>query len=280
MPIRLSSLSLAVALLVAAGAAAQSPPEQAEGRQVQMDVQLVRLDRTWLRAATDRGWNLLDSSPTLGSPGQGKVFAGTLISRSGFQRLLLKAEETGHAKVLAQPRLLTLSGQQTSFLAGGEQVAVPVGAGSGQVRYQFEEFGTRLNLLPVIRENGKIRLEVEPEISEFDPNAAPSSAGTPVLARSTQRLHTTAELKSGQTFVLGGLVSKPANLEEKEGELLILVTPHLVPSAAEQQRKTAEAAKLWDAYLRACDEGRPEAARALAQRMLELDPTCFRERAR
>src|SRR5947208_12716426 len=71
------------------------------------------------------------------------------------------------AKLLAQPRLVTLSGNPASFLDGGEQ-AVPVPAGLGQVGVQFEEFGTRLNFLPVVLGNGRIHLEVEPEVSTLN----------------------------------------------------------------------------------------------------------------
>ena len=62
---------------------------------------------------------------------------------------------------------MTLSGRPASFLVGGEQ-AVPVPAGLGQVGVQFEEFGTRLNFLPIVLGNGKIHLEVEPEVSDLD----------------------------------------------------------------------------------------------------------------
>ena len=58
------------------------------------------------------------------------------------------------------------SDRQGSFLDGGEQ-AIPVPAGLGQIGVQFEEFGTRLNFLPIVMGNGKIHLEVEPEVSSL-----------------------------------------------------------------------------------------------------------------
>ena len=57
-------------------------------------------------------------------------------------------------KILAEPRLVTISGKPASFLSGGEQ-AVPVPAGLGQVGVQFEEFGTRLNFLPIVLGDGR-----------------------------------------------------------------------------------------------------------------------------
>jgi Flp pilus assembly secretin CpaC len=288
MPIRLSSFSLAVALLMAASATAQPAPGLPGVQQVQLDVKMARMDRDWFRTVASEELKRLSPCQKLEAPGQANLFVGTLAGKSGLQRLLRQAEKQGQMKILAQPRLLVLSGQQASFVDGGEQ-AVPVLAGAGQVGVQFMEFGTRLNFLPVILGNGKIHLEVEPEISQLDPNAGTTVDGAAVAGRSTQRLHTTAELKSGQTFLIGGLVQKPENPGESKGELLIFVTPHVVaqpdvapaPVAAQPapvKGKTGEMAKLWDAYIKACDEGQPEVAKALALRLLELDPTWFRTR--
>jgi pilus assembly protein CpaC len=153
-------------------------------------------------------------------------------------------------KLQAEPRLVTLSGRPASFLSGGEQ-AVPVPAGLGQVGVQFEEFGTRLNFIPIVLGNGRIHLEVEPEVSTLDPAAGTTIQGTTVPGRSTHRINTTVEMDVGHTFVIGGLIqhevigstSKVPVLgdlpfvgtlfsrkayQETENEVLVLVTPHLV----------------------------------------------------
>jgi pilus assembly protein CpaC len=116
---------------------------------------------------------------------------------------------------------------------------------------QFEEFGTRLNFLPIVLGNGRIHLEVEPEVSALDANAGVAIAGATVAGRATQRIHTTVELETGQTFVIGGLIQKAQNANankvpvigqlpflgaafstkshtDDESELIVLVTPHLV----------------------------------------------------
>jgi pilus assembly protein CpaC len=135
-------------------------------------------------------------------------------------------------------------------LSGGEQ-AVPIPAGLGQVGVQFEEFGTRLNFLPIVLGEGKIHLEVEPEVSSLNAAFGTSINGTVVPGRTTQRVHTTVELEDGQTFVIGGLIQRDItgvstkvpvigeipflsaafsskSFTETESELVILVTPHLV----------------------------------------------------
>jgi pilus assembly protein CpaC len=168
----------------------------------------------------------------------------------GFLGYLEALRQEGVAKFLAQPRLVTKSGRPASFLVGGEQ-AVPVPAGLGQIGVQFEEFGTRLNFLPIVLGNGKIHLEVEPEISALNAANGVQISGTVVPGRDTQRINTTVELETGQTFVIGGLIQHVVQSStrktpvlgdlpflgaffsvkidnETEQEVVILVTPYLV----------------------------------------------------
>jgi pilus assembly protein CpaC len=191
------------------------------------------------------------------APGNANLFGGVIGNAAGFQAFLQALETEGIVKVLAQPRLVTLSGNPASFLDGGEQ-AVPVPAGLGQVGVQFNEFGTRLNFLPIVLGNGRIHLEVEPEVSFLDATAGTAIQGTVVAGRATQRVHTTVELESGQTFVIGGIIQKVNNgttnkvpvigqlpfvgalfstktFLEDEAELVVMVTPHLVDAQSSDQ---------------------------------------------
>src|SRR5262249_18714602 len=118
---------------------------------------------------------------------------------------------------------------------GEKPVLVP--AGPGEVGVQFEEFGTRVNVLPIALRNGRIRLEIEPEVSSLSPANGASISGEAVPRRITQRAHTTTELASGQTFVMGGLSNTKAS--EDEHALLVLVTPHLLPGGEEQLHNPA-----------------------------------------
>jgi pilus assembly protein CpaC len=178
------------------------------------------------------------------------LFLGIFSPEQDFFGLLQALKDENLAKIMAEPRLVSLSGRNASFLDGGEQ-AVPVPAGLGQIGVQFEEFGTRLNFLPIVLGNGRIHLEVEPEVSGLDPTAGTTINGTVVPGRKTQRIHTTVEMEDGQTYALGGLIQSTVNgttskvpivgelpllgaafsrksFEEVEFELIVLVTPHLV----------------------------------------------------
>ncbi|MFO0929129.1 MAG: hypothetical protein U0736_19255 [Gemmataceae bacterium] len=199
---------------------------------------------------------ILGAVPT-GGGGSANLFGGVIGNATGFLGFLQALETEGVAKILAQPRLVSLSGNPASFLDGGEQ-AIPVPAGLGQVGVQFERFGTTLNFIPVVLGNGRIHLEVEPEISFLDAAAGTTIQGTTVQGRVTQRVHTTVEMESGQTFVIGGMIQRVVNAQtnkvpllgqlpfvgaafstktftEDEVELVVMVTPHLVDAQSSCQ---------------------------------------------
>lgn len=224
-------------------------------------------DRDWFWASTGSGTvippNLvgrgstqlgvegaISAIPGLPNGAPTNLFLGVLGNNAGFLGFLQALRDENVAKLLAEPRLVTMSGRPASFLSGGEQ-AVPIPAGLGQVGVQFEEFGTRLNFLPIVLGNGRIHLEVEPEVSQLDAANGTNIQGTIVPGRVTQRVHTTVELEDGQTFVLGGLIQKESigtarkvpvlgdlpffgsafravAYDERERELIVMVTVHLV----------------------------------------------------
>jgi pilus assembly protein CpaC len=164
------------------------------------------------------------------------------------------------AKLLAEPRLVTVSGRAANFVSGGEQ-AVPSPGGLGAVSVQFVPFGTRLTFLPYVLNNGKIFLEVEPEVSNLSQAGGLTTGGVSVQGRQIQRVHTSVEMEDGQTFVIGGLVQHRVDgsvnkvpvlgdlpfvgaafssktYREEEDELIVMVTPHLVdPMSCSQVAK-------------------------------------------
>jgi pilus assembly protein CpaC len=191
------------------------------------------------------------SSSLSGSPGN--LFLGIVGNRESFFGFLEALRNENLLKLMAQPKLIAMSGRSASFLSGGEQ-AIPVPAGLGQVGVQFEEFGTRINFLPIVLENGMIHLEVEPEVSNLNAAFGTSIQGSVVPGRNTDRVHTTVELMAGQTYVIGGLIQtaengtdvkvpiigdlpflgfffSSKNYQVTETELLVMVTPYLVDSA-------------------------------------------------
>ncbi len=258
-------------------------------QQVQLDVVIALVDRSKARAF---GFNFLTNArqtifgssignliPAVGSvgvpssvlqpstfgqalnslPGSANLFGGVIGNASGFLAFLEATEGEGISKLLAQPRLVTLSGNKADFLVGGEQAVPQVGA-LGVAGVQFIPFGTKLNFLPIVLGNGRIHLEVEPEVTSINGESAYTINGTSstVAGRSTQRVHTTVELETGQTFVIGGLIQRTVtgattkvpilgqlpfigtffstkSFTEDEEELVVMVTPHLVDAQSHDQ---------------------------------------------
>lgn len=211
---------------------------------------------------------------TLFCPGQFFTL-DSLCNPRAFRAFVEKLEKQGLAEILAEPRLVTLSGRQVSFLDGGEQ-AIPVPKGSGSMGVQFEEFGTRINCLPRVLGNGKIHLEIEPEVSQLDSASGTTIGGAVVPGRITQRVRTTVELKDGQSLVTGGLVQhvvkatlvrdpvlgevpfvgsvfSTKEFQEVETELVFLITPHLLSGNRTADATSETFEQFLEAILKAAD---------------------------
>ncbi|MGE3510101.1 MAG: type II and III secretion system protein family protein [Vicinamibacterales bacterium] len=122
---------------------------------------------------------------------------------------VIKALQTkGLFQSLAEPNLVSESGKEASFLAGGE-IPVPVVQGAGgnlAVSVMWKEFGIRLNFTPTV--NGeRVHLKVKPEVSTLDFGNAVTLQGFRIPALSTRRTETELELQDGQTFAIAGLMN-------------------------------------------------------------------------
>lgn len=118
-------------------------------------------------------------------------------------------EAKGDIRTLANPSLLTTSGEKASFLSGGEfayQIISGSGVGAAPA-IAFKEFGVRLEFTPVVQEDGSIRLKVAPEVSE--PDYSRSIFGVPPLT--SRKASTTVTLNPGEYLIIGGLKQTDRN---------------------------------------------------------------------
>jgi pilus assembly protein CpaC len=161
------------------------------------------------------------------------------------------------AKILADPVLVTTSGRPATLHSGGEfPVLVP--QSFGNLSIQWREFGVRLEAVPIVLGNGRLRLDLAPEVSERDFSNSVTVNGLVVPGITSRSVNTQVEMRFGETLMIGGLVSsrkqgttqkipflgelpwigvafskKSYNIGETE--LVILVTPQMVaPMAAHQ----------------------------------------------
>ena len=119
--------------------------------------------------------------------------------------------ENQYMRVLAEPTLVALSGEQASFLAGGEfPIPVVQGAGGGNggtsITIEFKEFGVGLRFRPVVLGDGEIQMSVFSEVSDISDIGSIQVVGFQVPAITTRRAETTLELATGQTFAIAGLL--------------------------------------------------------------------------
>ena len=154
--------------------------------------------------------------------------------------------KNGEAAILAQPQLLTRSGSPANFLAGGE-VPYTSTDKDGRVNTHFKKYGVSLSITPQANGLETVRSNIEIEVSSVDPTI--SSPNGPAMR--VRRASTEFNVKSGQTLILGGFISREKSHEwegipgaseipilrslfgterthERQIELAILVTPHIV----------------------------------------------------
>ncbi len=186
------------------------------------------------------------------------LFAQSLAGNFLFNLVIDAAKNKGLAKILAEPNLTTLSGQQAKFLAGGE-FPIPVPQDLGQTTIEFKDFGVGLVFIPVVLDSGVISLKVSVSVSELATQNAltlPTQAqgGTFFIPALTKRsANATVEVRTGETIAIAGLINEQLreNVDKFPGlgdlpmlgvlfrsqefvkgqtELVIFVTPRLARS--------------------------------------------------
>ncbi len=164
-------------------------------------------------------------------------------------------EQKGLVRTLAQPNLMALSGETSSFLAGGEFPVPSQLSQAGQVTYEFKQFGVSLAFTPTVLEDGLINLIVAPEVSELDRAAGITVGALTVPGLRTRRARTTLELRDGESLAIAGLIQsnfsdtinavpllgkipilgllfRSTQFRKNETELVIIVTPRIVRPVA------------------------------------------------
>jgi pilus assembly protein CpaC len=160
-------------------------------------------------------------------------------------------EEKRLLTTLAKPNLSAISGSEASFLAGGE-IPVPIVSGvMNQVTIQYKEFGIRLTFVPTVLDTGLVNLHVSTEVSSLDFENGLLLSGFRIPALISRKTETTVEMRDGEYFTIGGLVSSElantatripyigqipilgklfssSRFQNSESELLIMISPHVV----------------------------------------------------
>lgn len=188
------------------------------------------------------------------SPGAGFSLFFSGLPSFPFSAILNILEQSGLAKMLAEPTLVALSGQEAKFLVGGE-FPIPVSSALGAVSVLWKKFGIILNFTPTVIADGALHLKLSAEVSDVDPTRSVTIGGTSIPGLTSRQSETTVRLADGQSFAIAGLLSdkiqstvskipllgdipilgalfRSVNYQRNETELLVVVTAHLAKPVA------------------------------------------------
>nr|MDQ6925123.1 hypothetical protein [Candidatus Eremiobacteraeota bacterium] len=190
--------------------------------QISIKVNILEIDRTGLEQL---GIRLQGANPSPNNPGVfdivnpsfvaieggGSAQAGRALNLSPFFRLTRLAPtldliiNTGHARVLSAPNLVTSPGQAASFLVGGE-VPYAYSTGLGSTSIVFKEYGVKLDMTPTLLPDGTLETKIAPEVSDLDFQSGITLNGFVVPALKTSKLKTDIVTHNGDSVVMGGLL--------------------------------------------------------------------------
>lgn len=203
-----------------------------------------------ITGSSDGGGSFTASGITGNADNPGSFNLGFNAGNIEFDLLIEALESKGVVRTLAEPNLIAMSGQEATFLAGGEY-PVPIAQTNGTTTIEFKPFGVELNFVPTVTEGDIINLQLATSVSSIDASNGIEIDGFEIDAFRTRRSSTTVQMRDGESFAVAGLLQddftnlnsqvpwlgdipvlgalfRSAEYERSQSELVIIVTPHLV----------------------------------------------------
>jgi len=247
----------------AAGSKVVNLLQIAEAQQVMLEVTVAEVSKTLMdklgssfQSTRRNGSWLFGIGTNLLSGGAGLLSA---LKNNGNGLSLDAEKNDGLIKILAEPNLVAISGQEASFLAGGK-IFIPVArnnnaTGGTTITLEEKEFGVGVKFTPTVLEGGRIHLKVSPEVSELSQTGSPfTTVGgeTAILPSfTTRRAQTSVQLMDGQSLAIAGLIKnnvkqavdripglgevpvmgalfKSSEFQGDRTELMFVITPRLI----------------------------------------------------
>ena len=184
-----------------------------------------------------------------GTPARLGRFQALSRSPISFTAQLNLLVQNGKARVLADPRITTLSGRTASIRAGDTISILTTTAGNAgtiaTTQVQSFQTGVTLDITPSVSPDGGIMVVLHPVVNSL----IGTNGGIPEI--STRDTQTTVHLWNDETLVIGGLIQESEtrtttkvpllgdlpvlgrifrndNVQGQRNELIIVVTPHIV----------------------------------------------------
>lgn len=252
-----------------------------------------------------RDANVLNPVPILtGEDGIPLLPSPTTLSL-GFPRVQMQLfmealRENDLLRILAEPNLVAITGEEATFLAGGE-IPVPIPQDQGVVTIEWREFGVVLHFVPTVLSGQIIRLDIAPEVSELDFTNAVTFGGYLIPAINKRNVETTVEVGNGQTFAIAGLLSDTVRgvsrkvpgigdlpvlgalfssneYQRSTTELIFLITPELVSPLNPDQVPPVPGEEItepndFELFCLGLLEGPPKPSRTLQEAVIEAEPS-------
>ncbi|MEX2333604.1 MAG: type II and III secretion system protein family protein, partial [Pseudohongiella sp.] len=240
------------------------------GQQVMLEARIAEVKRNALRnlgieaygggsAGDNTVFNFLTGNPVQSAFGGGLGIETTSFGSIPVGVVLQALEQEGSAKVLAEPNIVALSGQEANFLVGGEfpvPIAQTGGDNAGTITIEWKEFGVGLRFTPTVLSDRRINMQLTTEVSDLDFTTGTAILGTTIPGLRTRRAGTTVELGDGNSFAIAGLLQsdistvarefpglgsipilgalfRSSEFQQDETELVIIITPRLVQSSGD-----------------------------------------------
>jgi type II secretory pathway component GspD/PulD (secretin) len=231
----------------------------APGPLVVLDTEVLEVDENVARniglqlpgAAISSTWQEIQPTPDPSTGGPGRIGRFQSLTRTPIQftavlNLLL---QKGNARVLADPRVTTISGH-TATIRAGDTIGILTQSGGGvgtPVTQQLQTFntGVTLDITPQVGPHGDVIVALHPIVNSL----SGILNGVPQI--STRDTQTVVQLHDNQTLAIGGLIQETlqhnvskipllgdipllgrlfqnADVQSSRNELVIVVTPHII----------------------------------------------------
>ncbi|MFT4570092.1 MAG: general secretion pathway protein D [Hyphomicrobiaceae bacterium] len=207
----------------------------------------------------------------------------------------------GRIKVLSRPHIMTSDNQEARILIGQEVPIITSQSDTDVVsnnstrflqNVQYRDTGVIISVLPQVNSEGLVNLQIQNEVSEIDNSTNDATADISSPTFRTREAETTVVVSSGETIVIGGIISETSN-ENRSGvpylmnlpvigryfrsssqdlrrtELIILITPFVVRDREEAKSVTEEFKRRVDNVLRELEGAQPEKVDAHHTMILE-----------
>jgi general secretion pathway protein D len=190
-------------------------------------------------------------------------------SSQSFTLLVRALKAQGRVDILSRPQVQVMDNQAGFIQVGADfpylSTSTLTGVGTAQQSIEYRQIGVTMRVTPRINPDGKVLMRVEPTVSSVSPTPINLGNGVNAPAFNIQTVQTTVLASDGETIVLGGMISKQDQRTEnglpffkdipyvgalfryrthqiQRREVLVIMTPHIMRSEADQARILAEEA--------------------------------------